>query len=885
VLAGLTLLLIRWGCSSVDLDEKESLGTAQEPLAFAGSLLREGDLATGLASKVAATALEQLKEGADGDLEGGWFITARTDGGDYTVESWGLSDDGSLDLADSAQMGSGVSKLAVTGLGLYRFVVASIDHGSLHLHTFGVDSGGSLQMLAGYFGEAVTDLAMTRLVTADRDGLRVVLALKRVDGTMKVVAFDVNPTTGALTPRGAATSGSVGLISIAAPLQPIGVVVTPVETSAGDVKLISWTANAAGDITRRNDVTIDTYVSSLSAVDVGYRRIAFAYNEIHDDATEQMWVRTYDVSASGVLTSLGGVGVSSSTRPKQHLALTNGGGGRLFLAGRDRYNDLQVRSYSVANKNNIYQVDANSAGAVNGVAALALKSSRLITPVVASDGTLLSIAWRDYNVPVAKSFWPEAFGTAQAVPAPADLIQTFAVSTGLSAQVDLTIAAGDSYVIAGAYNEVVFLDKAGNQLPEKHANVPTELLLEQLFHPLVAYTTATGAINYNNLDRYLEFQYACDPALALDSETNRCHDSWTDPSTYPARSAYNNFYDSSVRYDFSVKRFVIQTQLRFKRWGGDNTARYVLLAVSKTEDPRDGFYLYGNTESALRDMPQLGTAAGMAIVSWNGSAESSLRPAAFLYDLSDLASNTPYPKVTRITSAETNGDVSSLIPLNIIGVTPEPIGAIARHNSSSLEVFLFKKDFTPPVHLSTTVVPWTSAMWADYEVPHMPRASMQLSASSTPSLYAGALTGVGIEKASRKPMRNTILVGVNTSSRTPVLTYEPSFSFSEVYNCGPAAGYTCRQPMFAFDTQGRSVLFYGREKNVLDAQPSSWFGAWFRYEGGAETTFKLGEAQRGRGAEMDFVEGATDPDGNGVWAIYKYAAGSSYAVVVGRIMP
>jgi hypothetical protein len=241
--------------------------------------------------------------------------------------------------------------------------------------------------------------------------------------------------------------------------------------------------------------------------------------------------------------------------------------------------------------------------------------------------------------------------------------------------------------------------------------------------------------------------------------------------------------------------------------------------------------------------------------------------------------------VTRVTRTEVNGDVSSLIPLNIIGVTPQPIGAIARHNSSSLEVFLFKKDLSPPVNSSRVVVPWSAAMWTDFEVPHMPRASMELRATNTASLYTGWLTGVGILKANRKPMANTIPITVNTSSRTPVLTYDAAQGSNSTYDCGPAAGYTCRQPMLALDTSGRRVLFYGREKDVMDAQTTSWFGAFFHYNGGPEKTFKLGEAQLGRGDEMDFVEGATDPDGNGVWAIYKVASGSGYKTVAGRIMP
>jgi hypothetical protein len=862
------LAMVRCSPSSTSGGGAPTVERTTSALTYAGSILREGDVGGGAASLIAGDALEHISGASDLSDEGGWFVTAQKGAaGTAIIQSWGLADNGSLAGVQSWGSEFAVTKVAVTGMGLHNFVVGTIEKsGLLVLRSFEVDDNGVFSNDARFEAESVTDFAMTRMPQADPSILQIAVVMKRPDTSYKTVVYSID-AAGAFTPHRADTGGTVKGLSIVAPLQPLGVLVTPVLTSSSRLKLISYSVNAAGDVTRVSSLSpSDGVVSSLSSTAVGFGRFAVADTEVGSDGIENVWVRTFGIDRTTAMVSQGALGQASTSGPKQSLALVAGGGARLFLTGGDRSGNLQIRGFDVANNNTVLTETATAgAGAVGPVAAFVIKASRLITPVIASTGNLKTIAWRDYGMPMVKGFWPEAFGNPLTAAAPKETLATFAKDSGLSYVADLTIAVGDTYVVAGAYNAVAFYDKSGTRLDPKHDNVPTKVSLATLFGPIWNYAKADGSVNYDNLERYLEFQYVCDPEVG----------------TAPGDKCPIDFYDSSVRYDAPSRRFVIQSQFRKGVGSKDPTARYVMLAVSRTDDPRDGFFVYGATESVLRDMPQLGTGAGMVMVTWNGGGDSSLRPTTFLFDINDLSVGRASPHVNRLARSQTDNIQSGFLPLNVTAATVNvaaPIAAVGRNRETYIDVWTFKKDFAPPVETQKARISWPLALGSDAH-PHLPRATMRL-ASSSAGVFTGILTSVGTDRAVVDINQVTVQVDTN---RTPTALTAVTNS-STIAPC--MDNFVCRLPVLVVDNAGVPAIIWGQDGNPLTTTPVTWFSVHYRYPfTGTDLTLQPGGSQLDRGDDMDFVEGAPDPKTGGVWAIYKYAKSSgSYGTMIGRMM-
>jgi hypothetical protein len=135
-------------------------------------------------------------------------------------------------------------------------------------------------------------------------------------------------------------------------------------------------------------------------------------------------------------------------------------------------------------------------------------------------------------------------------------------------------------------------------------------------------------------------------------------------------------YDTRVVYDPYRSRFVIMSAMRGSGLKGATTLvarRYVAIAVSKTEDPRDGFYQYATTESNYSDWPRIASAEGLLVVAHNackgpetsdtcGSDHQNvpgnamaLRPMATVYRIDDMINQQPAPRNWKIYPYQVGG--------------------------------------------------------------------------------------------------------------------------------------------------------------------------------------------------------------------------------------
>jgi hypothetical protein len=182
---------------------------------------------------------------------------------------------------------------------------------------------------------------------------------------------------------------------------------------------------------------------------------------------------------------------------------------------------------------------------------------------------------------------------------------------GISLGHDPQIAAGNDYVAVIESHTATFYDKTGAALPDTSKPGPYTISSFELFQRFLA-GEINGAINQDNVNLHAGFppnpRLPCDLTKALQSQ----------------KACIQEVYDLRVAFDAKHKRFIFVGNARNEIWGCDNYAdptcdplrakqpphfcadadttcredvaklgrRYTMIAMTKTEDPRQGYYTY-----------------------------------------------------------------------------------------------------------------------------------------------------------------------------------------------------------------------------------------------------------------------------------------------------
>ena len=210
----------------------------------------------------------------------------------------------------------------------------------------------------------------------------------------------------------------------------------------------------------------------------------------------------------------------------------------------------------------------------------------------------------------------------------------------------------------GGGGRIIFLGKA-QQKNNKQAvplapgagGAPTKLTLTQFFGGLIAPTNPDGSVNEGNINCHLGLGPR--PAIPCDSTNPPLPtDSW-----HPQDACVDEFYDARVFYRADDKRFVVVAHARNAIYStadwmkktqedfddhrvtaagiqtlynsGPEARRYIAIAVSRSEDPRDGFNEYITTTSNYADWP-LAAVGENGIVAGHRSPPESGKPAIYL---------------------------------------------------------------------------------------------------------------------------------------------------------------------------------------------------------------------------------------------------------------
>ncbi len=194
---------------------------------------------------------------------------------------------------------------------------------------------------------------------------------------------------------------------------------------------------------------------------------------------------------------------------------------------------------------------------------------------------------------------------------------------------DATIAVGKDVIVAASSSTLTFYDKKGVMLAPKH-NLGTTMSMLNFFGGFFADKLPNGSVNTQNLNRIL--------ALPATPNYPAC-----DPANYKAQpSCVQEVYDSRVQFDPSRNRFWVQAAARPLIWKNKPPAaetdelyrRFILVAVSKTEDPRDGFCQYVLVDE-YADWPRMTIHGKRLVLSHQGGKK------VFVFDADKLAAGNP----------------------------------------------------------------------------------------------------------------------------------------------------------------------------------------------------------------------------------------------------
>ncbi len=249
-------------------------------------------------------------------------------------------------------------------------------------------------------------------------------------------------------------------------------------------------------------------------------------------------------------------------------------------------------------------------------------------------------------------------GEFQLAPVPADVERTKAerIESALKSPkpaldflpgiegVDAGIAVGHKYLMVAQDHNLAFFDKEGKPLPSK-AGFPTSMSTNTFFGGFIAPNNADGTQNYHNINRYLGF-----PRTA----PIQC-DWQAQPLVFPC---VNEFYDARVLYDSASRRFFVLAAARHQLWVGNEQSnpggiydalvrRYVAFAVSKTEDPRDGFHQYMLLESNRADWPRIALNGDSFIIA-GANVMTADAYAAYVVSAGDMRAGTQDPRRFRL---------------------------------------------------------------------------------------------------------------------------------------------------------------------------------------------------------------------------------------------
>ncbi len=811
-------------------------GLATVPGQAQSLLTRKGETAMTTLDRVAATAMSEAQAAT----------VARTPSGYFWLQSWVLST-----TADPSSWGS-------TGLGtLSDAALTAPDANTVVVAARKTDGGLGLSSWTShpYLGfdhkadAAAGAISAVAVATVHQD--RVVTATLGGSGHLKLIVWDLDPTTRAFTRRGDADAGEATLGSVVA-LDATRLVA--VQRQPNGLLLVSgWTVSSSGDLTLLSTLT-GSAIAEVAVVNTALDRAVTAARL----ANGNLEVAAWDLDANGALTAAS----RAEAGTVSGVSVAPLGSTRVVTAVRQADGTLKLIAWQVVDQ--VKRLDSYAAGAIQQPSIVSLGWDRLLTPLILGDGTTLKvIAWQNRSVGVLRGETGPSFAVLakpgelleddeeeakEAAGATGAMAPSLATRTVIPADppagstegpgniegslpsssspapalswvsdidgVDPMIAVGHQFVVATQDHAIAFYDKAGNLLTDSGGSpylISSGMFFQALWRP----DDNNGRPNRNNINRHLRFplsdhpEMQCDPTLAA-----------------PVKPCMTEVYDLRVVYynaPSGTSRFVIVGQVRHSVWLGDLASdgtpldpivrRFVAVAVSKTADPRDGFYEYMFTESNYSDWPLVAVNPHerlLVLAHRAGKNVDEQKPMAYVFALDDLVQGLPEPRNFKFYPPQTNG--GSIWPVMQYG---ETLGRtyFVKPNGSQLDLYSFPWTlnlFTNPPALDLTSVTIKGALQRLNTAPVFRNSRIHVAAGS---IITEHVVDGPIRRNSVRVVRVPLLLGGNGK---PLASSAPADGFLDFFFGGRAYRESSNMqvsyevPALAVNKNGDMLIGYGR---------------------------------------------------------------------------
>jgi hypothetical protein len=664
-----------------------------------GSVEKLATAPAGTTTQAAIAALADKPELVAADKKklnpmGHRFVTAtRTEAGVLRLTVWDVDASGkTIVQGKSADALDGINgEIAIVTLGR-NLVVTAVRNASdlLTLVSWQISENGSVQQLQTIPGEKVGKIALATYDSYPRK--------RRISkGEEGTVQLRTTRFATAVTIAGRKTNGAI------------------TDKSTGNLKVIAWSVDMAGSFTRFGELSSDP-VKDVAASTLSYRRIVTAAR----NTGNKLEVRTWDFDEKGT-PSLHG---SAHDDEISDIDVTTLNGTRVITAARDPLSYVKLKVWDATDKvTYLGDAQATIAGFVSIVP---LGGDWVLTPLITSASRLKLIAWMEHGVSLLRAEWGPSFPKVSlvskdeiATPASMDNDTDFEIrdaaaphgpepqptgpqpagdgDPGITSPPTLAIpfepevegkdpmiAVGFKYIIVSQQGKLGFFDKKGNPLKDKDDK--WIFTTNEFFYAFLKGKRPDGSRNEHCINRHTQF-----PPLASTAypPIANCDPDDEDSEGWPLPPGINGFYDTRVHFDPISRRFFIFAPARPCKLvksnqcddGGKNTnkpdnprnRRYWAFAVSKTEDPRDGFYQWMSTEAYIADGPEFTVNQGVMVVSkepWDLPYQPfGIKPVVYAISVEDLIKGHRYPRSHKFFKKDFPDYVKDLVPVTHYGDT------------------------------------------------------------------------------------------------------------------------------------------------------------------------------------------------------------------------
>jgi len=473
--------------------------------------------------------------------------------------------------------------------------------------------------------------------------------------------------------------------------------------------------------------------------------------------------------------------------------------------------------------------------------------------------------------------------------------------------VDPMVAVGEKSVVVTQDHRIAFFDKQGNPLQPKFG-VPTNVSATNFFRAFWAPKLKDGTVNQSNINLHLgAASAACD--ATVDPPSSPCIWEW---------------YDTKVLYDRITKRFVILAPARnlwknttkpgYENPNGiwnDLARRYFAFAVSRTQDPRDGFHQYmtmGIAGSNYSDGPRIAVSNGSLIVA-HASPESG-KPVAYVFSLQDAAAGKlTVGNFTYAASAIGGGGV---VPVTSFGDSGGLTFLVRANKTKNVTVFAFPQ----PANASTAPALQQDAVSVDWV---LGTASLKAPVYRNGTIYGTSMVEVTPLVPNQKPQRMCVRVlRIPVEKVSQAAINVPSNKLSDIcfgrsaVDDAPTDLISYELPAIAVTKAGDMIIVYGRIgiETVQTLYPQVRYSAWYHGEakrrwsrvmqlgnwalpatkhtyGGQTETIATATHYYDKG-RLDFAAATVDPvDDATIWMIHAFGSQSygGLKAVIAKVKP